>query len=539
MSNGRLTDYTNVRATNEVLGAILQSPSLITQHQITQLDFADSFHRILFAAINNLYSQGAVNIDGVAIDEYLSHYESQYRVFQQSGGIKYVDDVKQVAILDNAKYYVDQLKKFSLLRRYKDNGIDVSDYYDPNEIEPGIIEEKRKKLDQDSITDIINHYRRIQLHVTQPFVCNESRDSKKAGAGGLEQKEKWKKSIAWGIGYSSAYLTTVLHGMRPKSLTIKSAGTGVGKTRTALADLAYACSPYYYDKRQDAWAQNPNGMNNGALYIGTEMELLEEVDPILWAYIADVPQDNIKYNTYGLGEEERVEKAIQILEKESNIWLEYLPEYNIQALQNVIEEHVLEHGVQYVFFDYIHSTPSLISEFQNNAKARIALREDQVLLQLSTKLKQMANEYGICINTATQVNGNFKDEANRDQTIVSGAKSIINKADNAMIAMPPTVKELLQVEPIIETLGIAYRPNLVYSVYKVREGAWNKVKIWLYVDYATMRTHDLFVTDNDYALIPNIERTYINVNSDESVASTAKAHSYVDLDTSVMAEEDW
>ena len=535
--SGKLTEYTNVRATNEVLGAILQSPSLITQHQITQLDFADTFHKIVFAAVNNLYSQGATNIDGITIDEYLSHYESQHRTFQNGGGIKYVDGMKDVAVLDNVKYYVDQLKKFSLLRRYKENGVDVSEYFDPHEIEPEVIEEKRKKLDHDSITDIINHYRRIMLHATQPFVCNESRDSKKAGEGGLEQKEKWKKSIAWGVGYSSAYLTTVLHGMRPKSLTIKSAGTGVGKTRTAIADMAYACTPYYYDKRQDAWAQNPNGTNNGALYIGTEMELLEEVDPILWAYVADVPQDNIKYNTYGLGEEERVERAIEVLEKQSNIWLEYLPEYNIQALQNVIEEHVLDHGVRYVFFDYIHSTPALISEFQDNAKARIALREDQVLLQLSTKLKQMANEYGICINTATQVNGNFKDESNRDQTIVAGAKSVINKADNAMIAMPPTTRELIQVEPIVQALGITYRPNLVYSVYKVRDSKWNKIKIWLYVDYSTMRTHDLFVTDNDYALIQDIEKTYINIYSNDAVASSEKARSYVESIDSDM--EDW
>lgn len=538
MSN--IAAYTNVRAVNEVLGAILQSPVLITQHQITQLDFADSFHRILFAAINNLYAQGATNIDGVAVDEYLSHYESQHRAFQAGGGVQYVDDVKEVAVLDNIKYYVDQLKKFSLLRRYKQNGLDVSDYFDPTEIEPSKIEEKRQKLDSESITDIINHYRRVMLRVTQPFVCSESRDSKKAGEGGLEQKERWKKSVAWGAGYSSAYLTTALHGMRPKMLTIRSAGTGVGKTRTALADLAYSCTPYYYDKKQDAWAKNPNGLNNGALYIGTEMELLEEIDPILWAYIADVPQDHIKYNAYGLGEEERVDRAIQILEKQSNIWLEYLPDFNIQALQNVIEEHVLEHHVKYVFFDYIHSTTSLISEFQHNAKAKIAIREDQVLLELSTKLKQLANDLGVCINTATQVNAGFKDENNRDQTIVAGSKAVINKADNAMIAMPPTTKELAQVEPILDAMGFPYRPNLVYTVYKVRDSQWKGIKIWLYIDYGTMRTHDMFVTNNEYELVPDIEKTFINVNA-EDVASTLKTHAYVteEEDLTLMTDDDW
>ena len=53
---------------------------------------------------------------------------------------------------------------------------------------------------------------------------------------------------------------------------------------------------HYYDKTLGKWCENPNGTYNGALYIGTEMELLEEIDPILWAYIADVPQDHIEFN---------------------------------------------------------------------------------------------------------------------------------------------------------------------------------------------------------------------------------------------------
>lgn len=523
MTKRELAKYSNVRAMNEVLGSLLQNPALISQYKITQTDFSDSFHRILFAAINNLSANGVENIDGVAVDEYLSHYETHHALFTKYRGVEFVDEAKQAAIADNCKYYIDQLKKFSLLRSFVEHGIDVSHYYDPKEIETDKIEEKRKRLDDESITDIINHYRRNMLQVTAPFTCAESRDSKKAGAGGLEQKEKWKKSVAWGIGYSSAYLTTALHGMRPKMFTIKSAGTGVGKTRTALADMAYACSPYYYDKERGSWMENPNGTKNGALYIGTEMELLEEIDPILWAYIADVPQDHIKYNAYEDDEEERVERAINILQNQSNIWLEYLPEYNVQALSDVIEEHVLNHNVKYIFFDYIHTTTELISEFQEKAKARIAIREDQVLLELSTRLKQIAKDYNVCINTATQVNGNFRDESARDQTIVAGAKAVINKADNAMIAMPPSTKELAKVQPILDRMECRNLPNLVYSVYKVRDSRWNKIKIWLYVDYSTMRTHDLFVTDNEYHLVENIEKTYINIHSD-TVASQQKSH---------------
>ena len=60
-------------------------------------------------------------------------------------------------------------------------------------------------------------------------MSTEGRDSKKAGVGGHEQKEKWKQDTAWGIGYSSSYLTTALHGIRKRRFNVKSAGTGVGK----------------------------------------------------------------------------------------------------------------------------------------------------------------------------------------------------------------------------------------------------------------------------------------------------------------------
>ena len=98
------------------------------------------------------------------------------------------------------------------------------------------------------------------------------------------------------------------------------------------------------------------------------------------------------------------------------------------------------------------------------------------------------------------------------------AKSIIDKADGALIAMPPSEKELKKVEPILREMINKPTPNLIYSLYKNRGGKWNKIKIWLYIDYSTMRVHDLFVTDYEYKLISDIEKTYININ-DENYAS--------------------
>ena len=187
----------------------------------------------------------------------------------------------------------------------------------------------------------------------------------------------------------------------------------------------------------------------------------------------------------------------------------------------IIENHKLNHNIEYVWFDYISATVELNSEFASESKTKMVVREDQILANLSRKLKNFTRKFDISIDSFTQVSGDFKNESNRDQTIVRGAKSIIDKADGAIIAMPPTEKELKKVEPIIRELINKPTPNLIYSLYKNRGGKWNKIKIWLYIDYSTMRVHDLFVTDYEYKLIKNIEKTYINVSNDEYASSIA------------------
>ena len=253
------------------------------------------------------------------------------------------------------------------------------------------------------------------------------------------------------------------------------------------------------------------------MYIGTEMELIEEIEPILWAYIADVPEDHILEGRYEPGEEERVDEAIRILGEEGHIYLEYVPDFDGSELENIIEKHVLQHGVKHVFFDYIHITTDLISEFQNAAKARMQIREDQVLGNLSIKLKELCRKYNISIDTWTQVTGDFKNEQNRDQTIVRGAKAIIDKCDVAFIASRPTKKEFKLLEKVLKKQVGKPQPNLCYSVYKNRGGKYNQVKIWLYVDYDTMRVHDLFVTDYDYELLP-VRQTYVFVDENQNIS---------------------
>ena len=106
----------------------------------------------------------------------------------------------------------------------------------------------------------------------------------------------------------------------------------------------------------------------------------------------------------------------------SQIYLEYVPDYDISTLEQTIEKYVLQKNVRHVYFDYIHITTDLIAEFQGEAKAKMQLREDQVLSNVGTKLKELTRKYDISLDTWTQVSGDWKNENNRDQTIIRGHK---------------------------------------------------------------------------------------------------------------------
>lgn len=418
---------------------------------------------------------------------------------------------------DNFVANYTELKKFSVLRSFLKEGIDVDEIYDPEEVDPEVADAKRADFLAMSVDDILLHFRKKILRVTQEFNTKSGRDSVKAGSEeAKKQKELWKETPNFGLSYASNYLTTITYGLRPRKFSVSSAGTGTGKTRLSVANICHSFVPRYYDEKLKCFVDNPHGKQNSALYIGTEMELIEEIEPILWAYISGVPQEHITQGTYLEGEEERVDKAIEILDKEGHIYLEYVPDYDISTLENIIEEHVVQHGVRHIFFDYIHITTDLISEFQAAAKARIQIREDQVLGNLSTKLKELCRKYDVSIDTWTQVTGDFKNEQNRDQTIVRGAKSIIDKVDTASITSRPTKKELKLLEPILRKMVYKNLPNLCMSVYKNRGAPYNQVKIWLYVDYDTMRVHDLFVTDYEYQIL-NIPQSFTEVIEDQKI----------------------
>lgn len=138
-----------------------------------------------------------------------------------------------------------------------------------------------------------------------------------------------------------------------------------------------------------------------------------------------------------------------------------------------------------------------------------------MLLMFITRLKDLCNNLGVFIFTSTQVNGQWKEVRDADQNLLRGAKAIADKVDCGVVALEPTQADLEAIAPIM--MGrFDEEPNLVFHVYKNRRGKWNKVKVWCRVDLGTCRIRDMFMTDNDYRLIP-IELTEIETYPIEDI----------------------
>lgn len=92
------------------------------------------------------------------------------------------------------------------------------------------------------------------------------------------------------------------------------------------------------------------------------------------------------------------------------------------------------------------------------------------------------------------------------------------KCDVAAIVSKPTKNENTKLEKILKSsVALGKKPpNICMSIYKNRGGKYNNVKIWLYIDYATMRVSDQFVTDYEFNILP-IEQNYVHVTEDNKI----------------------
>ena len=119
---------------------------------------------------------------------------------------------------------------------------------------------------------------------------------------------------------------------------------------------------------------------------------------------------------------------------------------------------------------------------------------------LSTRLKDICNQYGIFIMSATQLNGSYTDAETPDQNLLRGAKAIADKIDWGGILLPVKTEDIEALGKIL-TSNTFNKPNLKISIYKNRRGRYKGIYLWCDADLGTCRVRPMFATTYDYEII--------------------------------------
>lgn len=504
------------RAVYSVIGNLCKNPLLLRESDVVLVkeDFAQEFHKVVFSSIHNMAFSNAktTRINEIDIDNYLASYPKLYSIWEKHDGINYVRESISHANEQTFFNNYEKLKKFSLLRHYVDYGIDISDIFDYKSVDLMEQEKSMRALEKMSLQDILDHVTMKTIQIKEDFQLGTEKKDFKAGDDLENLLDTLNKEPEFGYPFRNGLYNAIFRGMRRKKFMLRSAGTGGGKTRLALADICNVSCDEIYDY-QKGWIKN--GPSYASLFISTEVEK-QELQTTMLAFITGIDDAVIKDGKYTQPVRDRLEKGIEVL-KRAPIHCVYIDDFSVSDIEMIIERYIIEHGITEVSFDYIQMTPKLSRSMGKAFGGN--LREDQILVQLSAALKLLANKYSVYITSSTQVNRSAKDAENRDTTALRGGSSTADKIDHGVMVFPAGAKEHENLKHILEN-GFYERPNYSHWVYKNRSGLSGCI-IWSTMNLGTMRETPLFVTDLDYNLL-DVNPVEIEFKDKESTMNQAQ-----------------
>ena len=492
--------YVDIPALVQVIGCVYQNPNLLDNesYSFTLNDFTEEFHQVIFGSIYNLHQLGAEKIDSVTIENYLDQRPKKFAVYKLNKGAEYLEKVKENCQPEAFNFYYHRMKKMTLLRAYNEKvGMDLSNFYDMD----NIFDQKKKQKQEDwldnhteeQIANIIND--KIEDIKLKYVDAAAGDDIIQAGEGAEELWNELQTTPDIGYPLYGNLINTITRGARLGKFYLRSAATNIGKSRAMVADCCNIACDELYDTVTKQWVSN--GTKEPSIYVMTE-QIFSEVQTMMWAFIAAVPEDHILTNRYEPGEIERVIHAQEII-KQSPLYLKQLHDFSLKDIENLIKLAVRKFDIRYVFLDYIHSSMKILSEVSSRASVK-GLREDNVLFMISVRLKDLATQYGIFIMSSTQLNADYVNANVYDQNLLRGAKSIADKIDMGSIMLRLNEADIDTIGQITKERGWEM-PNLKISIYKNRRGRYNHLLLWCNADLGICRINPMFATTYNYELI--------------------------------------
>ena len=381
--------YIDVPAIVQVIGSVYQNPNLLDNesYSFTLNDFVEDFHKVIFGSIYNLHQLGAQKIDSSTIEDYLEQRPEKLAVYKANKGAEYLEKISENCQLAAFNFYYHRMKKMTLLRAYNEKvGMNLSNLYDVD----NIFDQKKKQKQEDwldnhteeQIADIINgKIEDIRLKYVDSVTGD---DIVKASEGAEDLWNELQTTPDIGYPLYGNLINTITRGARLGKFYLSSAATNVGKSRAMIADCCNIACDELYDPVKKEWVKN--GTKEPSIYVMTE-QIFSEVQTMMWAFVAAVPEDHILTNKYEPGEIERINHAREIINR-CPLYMKQLHDFSLKDIENLIKLAVRKFDIRYVFLDYIHSSMKILSEVSSRASVT-GLREDNVLFMISVRLKDL------------------------------------------------------------------------------------------------------------------------------------------------------
>lgn len=462
----------------------------IDKYRFELSDFPTSLDKFIFSAINNLYNSGdgANNIRSVDVINYLKNNVSAASLLEKENGETFLQDCETAGDPANFKYYYHKLKKLNFVRDLQKSGRPMDEIYCEDILNPKYAE-INERFEQMTVEDILNMLKMEINGYESKFVLKSVVEESKATDGIEQLIISLKEKPEIGCQLQGKIINTITRGGRKGKFYLRSAGSGVGKTRSMVGDACNIAYPIRFDRKKNKWVST--GSCEKVLYVMTEQDPAE-IQTMILAYLTGYNEEIFLYGTYGDKEMPRIQQAIDIMKKyEGNMLFAHMPDPSASAVKNLFRRYNIQYGVENIFYDYIFSSPAMLNEYRD-----LKLREDVCLRLFTTTLKNLAVELNAFIMSSTQISNDDDDKGGfRDQRNVQGSKAIVNLADFACIMSRPTKTELQELAGFQSQFSFV--PNLVTDIYKNRRGRWNMVRVWSYNDLGCCRREDLFVTTAD------------------------------------------
>ena len=346
------------------------------------------FYAMIFATINNLYNKGYTKVTPTEVDEYLSDYEEQYKIFKENDGINWCYEAIKHSEENNYEAYAEKIRKYSLVRRLIDEGISIEGIYevvDDPEVDNG---EAQAYFDELSLDDIVSILEGKVSDIASEYQIGYNRESSKAGDGGLELLERFKQSPMYGLPTNGEMQNTIFRGILMKNSLIRSALTNIGKTRISIGEATDIAISKWYNHETKSWEKKGN--KHKVLFISTEMSE-DELQPTMWAYISGIAEEKIVDGRLTEEEEKIVIEAIKHLQ-ECDLFIEYVPKFDPQTINAIIKEYATRENIEVVYFDYIHLSFDIMISIANETRG-MSMREDMMLNIFASGLEELARQY--------------------------------------------------------------------------------------------------------------------------------------------------